>query len=397
LKSSILDIVESNIKGKQFNIIVGLGEEIDQNKKMQEICEKFSKKYKNLILLVGGYEAYPENKKDPTKVNYDLKIEREIGNIILDKGEVEFTIDDTVKPADALKGDKTVKTTEFLEHLYQIARIVYEKTEEIRKTGGIFKIMCYHPERVLISLVFFDVIVELTTSKAIESFIKDKALVKWIKEFSGVRGAISAARFISFLKIILTSLRTDVYDILRISRIALLETSDKLQFLFAPVGIDEATNFEKKKYITNNAALLLTQLGIEPHLSIMSGGRFGDVGRNKNVDKTLKTAELLTKYFEKESPVKYEVSNDQILIENAVKKGNFLLAPDGISGNYIYRTLVYLGAGHAYGALYSSVYFKHKKVLIDTSRVAKEPEIQGSLIQAAGFTKLLENDTKKKK
>jgi predicted methyltransferase MtxX (methanogen marker protein 4) len=187
-----------------------------------------------------------------------------------------------------------------------------------------------------------------------------------------------------------------VYDILRISRIALLETADNLQFLFAPVGIDEATNFEKKKYFLNNAALLLSDLGIEPHLSVMSGGRFGDVGRNKNVDETLKTAELLVNYFKKESPTKYTVHNDQILIENAVKDANFLLAPDGISGNYIYRTLVYLGGGNAYGALYSSVYFKHKKVLIDTSRVAKDAEIHGSLIQAAGFTKLLQKGNKKK-
>ena len=121
------------------------------------------------------------------------------------------------------------------------------------------------------------------------------------------------------------------------------------------------------------------------------------MGRNKRVDETLKTAELLTNYFEKESEVKYKITNDQILIENAVKTSNFLLAPDGISGNYIYRTLVYLGAGNAYGALYSSVYFKHNKVLIDTSRVAKESEIFGSLIQAAGYTKLLQKEAKKKK
>ncbi|MHA1111795.1 MAG: hypothetical protein ACTSRE_11880 [Promethearchaeota archaeon] len=397
MKSSILDIIESNIKGKQFNIVVGLGEELEQNLKMEEVCEKFTKKHKNLILLIGGYRSYPENKKEPDNKYYDLKIEREIGNITLAKGEIEFTTDDTIKPADALKGEKAVKISEYLGHMYQIARIIYLKSEEIRKTGGVFKVLCVHPERVLLSLVFFDVVLELTTSKPVQKTIKDAALAKWIQQFSGVRGAISAARFIRFLKIILTSLRSDIYDILRISRIALLETSDKLQFLFAPVGIDEATNFEKKKYVLNNAALLLNELGIDPHLSVMSGGRFGDVGRNKSVDETLKTAELLANYFEKESPVKYKIYNDQILIENAVKNGNFLLAPDGVSGNYIYRTLVYLGGGDAYGALYSSVYFKHKKVLLDTSRVAKEAEIHGSLIQAAGFTKLLQKGTKKKK
>ena len=373
---------------------MGLGEEIEQNRKIQEVCEDFAKKHKNLVVLVGGFDSYPQNKKDPDNQEYDLIIDREIGNVTFAKGELDFTTDDTIKKADALKGEKVVKTNEFLEHIYQVVRILYEQSEEVRKTGGVIKLVCYHPERVLLSLVFFDVIVQLTTSKPMEEYVKDSKMAKWIHQFSGVRGAISAARFIRFLRGIMTSLRTDVYDILRISRIALLETSDSLQFLFAPVGIDEATNFEKKKYILNNAAELLTELGITPKLSVMSGGRFGDVGRNKNVDETLKTSELLVDYFKKESPVKYDLSNDQILIESAVTNGNFLLAPDGVSGNYIYRTLVYLGAGNAYGALFSSVYFKHKKVLIDTSRVAKEAEIKGSLIQAAGYTKLLQNKKK---
>ena len=370
MKSSILDIVERNIKGKQFNIVMGLGEELEQNQITQDVCEQFAQKHKNLVILVGGFKSYPENKKDPSNPFYDFKIEREIGNITLNKGEIEFLIDDTLKITEALKGEKVVKIAEYLEHVYQILRNVYQKSEETRKTGGIFRILSVHPERVLLSLVFFDLIVHLTTSKPVEDFVKDKQFAKWIHQFSGIRGAISAARFIRFLKVLLTSLRADVYDVLRISRIALMETSDNLQFLLAPVGIDEATNFEKKKYILNNAAQILSDLEIEPHLSVMSGGRFGDVGRNKYVDETLKTAELLTDYFSKEAPIKHKLYNDQILIEVAVKNGNFLLAPDGVTGNFIYRTLVYLGGGNAYGALYSSVYFKHQKVLIDTSRVA---------------------------
>jgi len=375
---------------------MGLGEEIDQNQKIQVICEQFAQQHKTLIILVGGFESYPQDKKDPEKKFYDLAIDREIGNVLFSKGDVIFGVDDTLKPTDAFKGEKVVKINEYLEHVYQIIRILYQKTEDIRKSGGVFKILSYHPERVLLSIIFYDVLVELTTSKPINYFIKDADLLGWLHQFSGVRGAISAARFIQFLKDILTSLRTDMYDILRISRIALLESADGLQFLFAPVGIDEATNFERKKYILNNAALLLTELGIEPRLSVMSGGRFGDVGRNKDVDETLKTAELLVTYFEKEAPIKYHISNEQILIEQAITKGNFLLAPDGISGNFIYRTLVYLGKGNAYGALFSDVYFKHKKVLIDTSRVAKDCEIHGSLIQAAGFTLLLQKENKKK-
>jgi len=48
----------------------------------------------------------------------------------------------------------------------------------------------------------------------------------------------------------------------------------------------------------------------------------------------------------------------------------------------IYRTLVHLGGGKAYGAIYMGL----KKNIIDTSRVGEISEIQGALLLALALT-----------
>ena len=60
----------------------------------------------------------------------------------------------------------------------------------------------------------------------------------------------------------------------------------------------------------------------------------------------------------------------------ARKKSNLIIAPNGVSGNLIYRTLVHLGGGKAYGAIYMGLNYP----IIDTSRVGKISEIEGALI-----------------
>lgn len=169
-----------------------------------------------------------------------------------------------------------------------------------------------------------------------------------------------------------------------------METFKQYQFFFAPVGIDEAANFERKKSLILQSAELMEKLAILPNMVILSGGRNSDLGRDKDVDKTIKEAELLVDFFKKEGPKHYSVSYGQILIEKAIEnKANLILAPDSISGNLIYRTLVHLGQGKAYGALFVNMFLKFRLVLVDCSRDGEESEVYGSLIQAAGFLGLI--------
>jgi len=69
--------------------------------------------------------------------------------------------------------------------------------------------------------------------------------------------------------------------------------------------------------------------------------------------------------------------NYSILIEDAIKDANLIIAPDGISGNLIFRTLVFLGGGNGFGAPVLM-----EKVFVDTSRV-KEDSARAIMLASA--------------
>lgn len=189
-----------------------------------------------------------------------------------------------------------------------------------------------------------------------------------------VRGSLGSSKFLQSLK---TSL-----NISEVARLALLETYKGQQFFFGPVGIDECNNIKSKKIFIKKAIKILEFLNLEPKISILSGGRVGDLGRNPEVDKTIKEAKELVNYFKLEHP-KLEINHTEILIEKAINdKSNLIIAPNGISGNLIYRTLVHLGGGKAYGAIYMAV----GHVIIDTSRVGAFSEMYGGFILALALT-----------
>ncbi|MHA1459994.1 MAG: methanogenesis marker protein Mmp4/MtxX [Promethearchaeota archaeon] len=185
-----------------------------------------------------------------------------------------------------------------------------------------------------------------------------------------IRGCLSSSKFLKSLDVIL--------NISEINRLALLETSSGHQFFFGPVGVDECNNLSSKKLFIEKALIELSALNIEPKISILSGGRLGDIGRNVDVDKNIKEAQELVDFFKLEKP-DLKIEHTEILIEKAIEnKSNLILAPDGISGNLIYRTLVHLGGGKAYGAIYMDLDYN----IIDTSRVADFSEIYGGFILA---------------
>ena len=185
-----------------------------------------------------------------------------------------------------------------------------------------------------------------------------------------VRGNLSSSKFLKNVK--------DQLNVSEIIRLALLETFDGFQFFYGPVGIDECNTIDNKITFITKAIKELRSLSIEPKISILSGGRLSDIGRDLLVDKTINIAEEVVRYLRKEN-LNILISHDEILIENAINnKSTLIIAPDGISGNLIYRTLVHLGGGKAYGAIYMDL----KIPIIDTSRVGKQSEIYGALLLA---------------
>jgi len=204
--------------------------------------------------------------------------------------------------------------------------------------------------------------------REIFTLLKDKTL-------SGiVRGSISSSKFLQEFK--------KTLNISEINRLAILETINGHQFFYGPVGIDECNSFEKKKVFLQKSIEILNHLKIEPKISILSGGRNTDIGRDSYVDETIHAAGELVNYFKKNQP-NLTISHDEILIEKAIEKeSNLIIAPDGISGNLIYRTLVHLGGGKAHGAIYMGI----NEVIIDTSRVGNLDEIKGALLLAIALS-----------
>ncbi|MCE8426183.1 MAG: methanogenesis marker protein Mmp4/MtxX [Candidatus Methanoperedens sp.] len=181
-----------------------------------------------------------------------------------------------------------------------------------------------------------------------------------------VRGTLSATKTLSFLK---TSLGVG-----KLYRVALLETEDGIPFFLAPVGIDEGNSVKDKIELIKRSVAYLERLGIRAKVGILSGGRFEDKGRDMNVDRTLSEAELVTKRCRE---MGIDAKNYAILIEDAIKEANFIVAPEGISGNLIFRTLVFLGGGKGYGAP-----ILMEKVFVDTSRV-KEDAMRAIMLASA--------------
>lgn len=146
----------------------------------------------------------------------------------------------------------------------------------------------------------------------------------------------------------------------QINRASYINLNDH-EFLLAPVGIDEGQNNQEKLLIVEQACDFLKNIGKEPKIGVISGGRSQDVGRSPQIDKSIIDGEKLTSIIKH----KYSVKHYYILIENAIKdKCNLILAPDGISGNLIFRSLVLVGSGKSHGAVTLGI----DQILIDTSR-----------------------------
>ncbi len=191
---------------------------------------------------------------------------------------------------------------------------------------------------------------------------------------AAVRGSLSASNLISKLR--------EYYP--EVSRASLLELNGH-KFLLAPVGIDEGDTLEKKEKILHHGVQFLKEIGLEPQVAILSGGRPQDMGRSAMIDRSIEEAEQLTLITKDKYPVKHYY----ILIEDAVSDGaNFILAPDGISGNLIFRSLVLIGSIKSHGAVTLGI----KEIFIDTSRSQNEEGYLRAICLAEKLAKLRENN-----
>jgi predicted methyltransferase MtxX (methanogen marker protein 4) len=136
----------------------------------------------------------------------------------------------------------------------------------------------------------------------------------------------------------------------------LLETPDGHRFFMGPVGVDEGYTISEKERFVRMGRWFAELFSLPSVVGVLSGGRHDDYGRHARVDASLDDARELA---QRTGAVDFG-----ILIEDAVKQCGCIIAPDGISGNLIFRTLVLVGGGHSHGAPIVNL----DRIFIDTSR-----------------------------
>lgn len=147
-----------------------------------------------------------------------------------------------------------------------------------------------------------------------------------------------------------------------LERIVFLELLNGKMIIMAPVGIDEGWSDEQRIELARQSVKMAKRVGLGTKIAVMSGGRCEDRGRCRAVDTSIDSALNIVKVLRSEG---YDAYHSQILIEDAVNKADILIAPQGIVGNIIFRTLHFIGGAKALGAPIVNL----DKVFIDTSRV----------------------------
>jgi len=156
-----------------------------------------------------------------------------------------------------------------------------------------------------------------------------------------------------------------------LERIALLETARGKKFLLAPVGVDEGWTVAEKLELIKKGKAIARKFGLPEKTGVLSGGRLGDIGRHRQVDTSMAEAELVARLG--------DATHCEILIEDAVETCGLIIAPDGISGNLVFRTLTFLGAGYGHGAPVVNI----SRIFVDTSRAS--PNYANALLLAASL------------
>jgi len=171
---------------------------------------------------------------------------------------------------------------------------------------------------------------------------------------AAIRGDMSSSKLLPILKAKM--------GVKELQRLVLLEPRRGKLVFMAPVGIDEGWSVTQKYDMAVKSVALMKKLGAGSKIAVMSGGRSEDVGRNVIVDKSIADAKELTERLIKAG---YDAYNAQILIEDAVDEADLIIAPDGITGNLIFRALHFIGEAKALGAPVLNI----DRIFIDTSRV----------------------------
>jgi predicted methyltransferase MtxX (methanogen marker protein 4) len=186
--------------------------------------------------------------------------------------------------------------------------------------------------------------------------VASRALVEMLREGivdAAVRGNLSSKVLVPALKY--------TFGRRNLQRITILDIANR-KIMLAPVGIEEGEEKRDLIAFASHGRALAQTLGIPFKLAVLSGGRLEDRGRSVRVDKMLDRSDALAEGLKQAG---IEANDYGIELERAIDEGaTMLLAPDGVIGNIIFRSLVLVGNIDSFGAYAASL----PKVYVDTSR-----------------------------
>src|SRR4030067_145596 len=204
-------------------------------------------------------------------------------------------------------------------------------------------------------------------------FRNTKELIRALKSAeldAAVRGTLSSGEAIRSLKL--------EFGLNRVMRTAIMESDQGKSFLLTPVGIDEGSTVDARMELVENTLSYFSRVGWKPKIGILSKGRLEDVRRGEEIRTSIEEGELLAKKLRSRGQA---AKHYGILLEDALKNVDLIVAPDGVSGNLIFRSIYFVGGGKAFGAPVINL----ERVFVDTSRA--KANFSDSVIIAAVLAK----------
>lgn len=182
---------------------------------------------------------------------------------------------------------------------------------------------------------------------------------------AAVRGTLSSSAVLSELK--------RAFKVKEVMRAAVMDPGKP--FVLAPVGIDEGMDATSRLRMAENALRYFAGVGWKLRVGVLSKGRPEDASRGYDIERSLRDGEMIAAHLAGEG---HDARHYAILIEEALRDCDLVLAPDGVSGNLMFRTLHFVGGAKAFGAPVVNI----DTVFVDTSR-AKEDFTEPVILAAA--------------
>lgn len=205
----------------------------------------------------------------------------------------------------------------------------------------------------------------------LEIFSDAESLVSALADGSidaAVRGDLSSREVLPKLR--------DAFGMEETVRAAILSDWQGRHFLLSPVGIDEGLDEGSRLRSARATISYFASVGWKLKVGVLSRGRAEDVVRGPHIGASIAEGERIARSLRSEG---VDARHFEILLEEATREADLVLAPDGVTGNLIFRSLSLVGGRPAFGAPVVNV----PRVFVDTSRA--RTDIADAVLLAAGL------------